>query len=314
MTDGANKGQMDKLNSIKAFTKVVQHGSFAAAARELRLSRSAVSKYVIDLEQELGVQLLVRTTRSASPTENGQAYYERCVAILADLEEADVTVTRLQAEPRGILRVNAPMSFGTLHLGPALSDFMERYAELQIQLILSDQQIDPVQEGFDVTLRIADLPSSSLIARKIAPAHRVVCASPSYLQRRGTPQRPSDLREHDCLTYGHLATGKQWKLTGPDGEHWIPISWTLCTNNAEVLCDAAVRGRGIALLPTFIAAAELRRGSLQTILESYEAPQISIYAIYPETRHLSVKVRVFIDFLVERFGGSTWGEQAPNAR
>jgi DNA-binding transcriptional LysR family regulator len=314
MTDAANKGQMDKLNSIKAFTKVVQQGSFAAAARELRLSRSAVSKYVIDLEQELGVQLLVRTTRSASPTENGQAYYERCVAILADLEEADVTVTRLQAEPRGILRVNAPMSFGTLHLGPALSDFMERYAELQIQLILSDQQIDPVQEGFDVTLRIADLPSSSLIARKIAPAHRVVCASPSYLQRRGTPQRPSDLREHDCLTYGHLATGKQWKLTGPDGEHWIPISWTLCTNNAEVLCDAAVRGRGIALLPTFIAAAELRRGSLQTILESYEAPQISIYAIYPETRHLSVKVRVFIDFLIERFGGSTWGEQAPNAR
>jgi DNA-binding transcriptional LysR family regulator len=314
MTDAANKGQMDKLNSIKAFTKVVQHGSFAAAARELRLSRSAVSKYVIDLEQELGVQLLVRTTRSASPTENGQAYYERCVAILADLEEADVTVTRLQAEPRGILRVNAPMSFGTLHLGPALSDFMERYAELQIQLILSDQQIDPVQEGFDVTLRIADLPSSSLIARKIAPAHRVVCASPSYLQRRGTPQRPSDLREHDCLTYGHLATGKQWKLTGPDGEHWIPIPWTLCTNNAEVLCDAAVRGRGIALLPTFIAAAELRRGSLQTILESYEAPQISIYAIYPETRHLSVKVRVFIDFLIERFGGSTWGEQAPNAR
>ena len=305
---------MDKLNSIKAFTKVVQHGSFAAAARELRLSRSAVSKYVIDLEQELGVQLLVRTTRSASPTENGQAYYERCLAILADLEEADVTVTRLQAEPRGILRVNAPMSFGTLHLGPALSDFMERYAELQIQLILSDQQIDPVQEGFDVTLRIADLPSSSLIARKIAPAHRVVCASPSYLQRRGTPQRPSDLREHDCLTYGHLATGKQWKLTGPDGEHWISIPWTLCTNNAEVLCDAAVRGRGIALLPTFIAAAELRRGSLQTILENYEAPEISIYAIYPETRHLSVKVRVFIDFLIERFGGSTWGEQAPNAR
>jgi DNA-binding transcriptional LysR family regulator len=304
---------MDKLNSIKAFTKVVQQGSFAAAAREMQLSRSAVSKYVIDLEQELGVQLLVRTTRSASPTENGQAYYERCLAILADLEEADVTVTRLQAEPRGILRVNAPMSFGTLHLGPALSDFMERYAELQIQLILSDQQIDPVQEGFDVTLRIADLPSSSLIARKIAPAHRVVCASPSYLQRRGTPQRASDLREHDCLTYGHLATGKQWKLTGPDGEHWIPIPWTLCTNNAEVLCDAAVRGRGIALLPTFIAAAELRRGSLQTVLENYKAPEISIYAIYPETRHLSVKVRVFIDFLIERFGGSTWGEQAPRA-
>src|SRR5436190_11804068 len=166
---------MDKLNSIKAFIKVVQHGSFAAAAREMRLSRSAVSRYVIDLERDLGTQLLVRTTRSASPTENGRAYYERCTTILADLEEADLVVTRLQAEPRGILRVNAPMSFGTLHLGRAIADFMEKYPELQIQLILNDQLIDPVHDGFDVTLRIADPPSSSLIARKIVPAQRVIC-------------------------------------------------------------------------------------------------------------------------------------------
>jgi DNA-binding transcriptional LysR family regulator len=166
---------MDKLTSIKAFTKVVQHGGFAAAARELHLSRSAVSKYVIDLEQDLGVQLLVRTTRSAAPTENGQAYYERCIAILAELDEADHAVTQLAAEPRGLLRVNAPMSFGTLHLGRAVADFMEKYPQLQIQLILSDQQLDPVQEGFDVTLRIADLPSSSLIARRAHPA--LLCLS-----------------------------------------------------------------------------------------------------------------------------------------
>jgi len=305
---------MDKLNSIRAFTKVVQQGSFAAAARELQLSRSAVSKYVIDLEQDLGVQLLVRTTRSASPTETGQAYYERCAAILADLEEADTIATRLQAEPRGILRVNAPMSFGTLHLGRALADFMARYPKLQIQLILSDQQIDPVQEGFDVTLRIADLPSSSLIARKIAPAPRVICAAPAYFERRGTPQHPSDLRDHDCLAYGHLATGKQWKLTGPDGEHWIPIPWTLCTNNAEVLRDAAVQGRGIALLPTFIAAADLAQGRLRSILVDYKAPEISVYAIYPETRHMPVKARVFIDFLIERFGGSALGPDGTVAR
>ena len=294
---------MDKLTSIKAFTRVVQHGSFAAAARELRLSRSAVSKYVIDLEQALGVQLLVRTTRSASPTENGQAYYERCVAILADLEEADLAVTRLQAEPRGMLRVNAPMSFGTLHLGAAIADFMKKYPALHIQLILSDQQIDPVQEGFDVTLRIAELASSSLVARKIAPARRVICAAPAYLAQRGTPQHPNDLRDHDCLAYGHLATGNQWKLTGTDGDHWIRIPWTLCSNNAEVLCAAAVRGQGIALLPTFIAGADLQEGSLRSILTDYAAPEISIYAIYPETRHLSVKVRVFIDFLIDRFGG-----------
>jgi DNA-binding transcriptional LysR family regulator len=293
---------MDKLTSIKAFAKVVQHGNFAAAARELRLSRSAVSKYVIELEQELGVQLLARTTRSVTPTEHGQAYYERCTAILSDLEEADLAVTRLQSEPRGLLRINAPMSFGTLHLGRAIAHFMERYPQLQIQLVLSDQQIDPVQEGFDVTLRIADLPSSSLIARRIAPALRVVCAAPSYLERRGTPKHPDDLRSHDCLAYGHLATGNQWKLTGSDGEHWIHIPWTLCTNNAEVLRDAAVRGRGIALLPTFIAGADLQQGSLRTILADYKAPEISVYAIYPQTRHLSVKVRLFIDFLVERFG------------
>jgi DNA-binding transcriptional LysR family regulator len=294
---------MDKLTSMRAFTRVVQHGSFAAAARELRLSRSAVSKYVIELEQELGAQLLVRTTRSASPTENGQAYYERCIAILADLEEADLAVARLQSEPRGLLRVNAPMSFGTLHLGRAVADFMERYPQLQIQLVLGDQQIDPVQEGFDVTLRIADLPSSSLIARKIAPARRVVCAAPSYLARRGTPEHPDDLRRHDCLAYGYLATGNQWKLTGADGDHWIHIPWTLCTNNGEVLRDAVVKGRGIALLPTFIVGADLQEGGLRSILTDYAAPEISVYAIYPQTRHLSVKVRAFIDFLIERFGG-----------
>jgi DNA-binding transcriptional LysR family regulator len=160
-----------------------------------------------------------------------------------------------------------------------------------------------VQEGFDVTLRISDLPSSSLIARKIAPAHRVICAASSYLEQHGTPQHPNELRDHACLTYGHLATGNQWKLTGPDGDHWIQIPWTLCTNNAEVLRDAAVRGRGIALLPTFIVGADLQQGSLRTILAEYKAPEISLYAIYAQTRHLSVKVRMFIDFLVERFGG-----------
>jgi DNA-binding transcriptional LysR family regulator len=299
---------MDKLESLRAFVKVVQHGGLSAAARDLRLSRSAVSKCLIDLETELGVQLLVRTTRSASPTENGLAYYERVVAILAEIDEADAAIGSLQSEPRGILRVNAPMSFGTLHLGTAIADFMEKYPELKIQLVLSDELIDPVREGFDVTLRIADLPSSSLIARKISPAPRVICAAPSYLQRHGVPQHPNDLREHECLTYGHLATGYQWKLSGPDGDHWIQIPWTLCTNNAEVLRDAAVKGRGVALLPIFIAGADLRTGALTAVLTQYKAPEISAYAIYPQTKHLSVKVRVFIDFLAERFDGRPdWG-------
>jgi DNA-binding transcriptional LysR family regulator len=291
---------MDKLASLKAFVKVAELGSFSEAGRQLRLSRSAVSKYVADLEEELGVQLLHRTTRRASPTENGQAYYERAVAILADLNAADLAVTQLQVAPRGLLRVNAPMSFGTIKLGPAIADFMALYPELQIQLVLSDQQVDPIQEGLDVTLRIADLESSSLIARKIAPIERVVCASPDYLARHGTPAHPNELRQHNCLAYGFLSTGNQWKLTGPDGDHWIQPSWTLCCNNAEVLRDAAVQGRGITVLPTFIAAQELKSGALTPILSDYKTPPLTLYAIYPPTRHLAVKVRLFVDYLVQR--------------
>jgi DNA-binding transcriptional LysR family regulator len=308
---------MDKLVSMRAYAKVVEHGSFSKAAREMRLSRSAVSKYVIDLERELGVQLLNRTTRSASPTDNGRVYFDRCVAILAEIEEADLMVAHLQAEPRGLLRVNAPMSFGTLHLGRAVAAFMERYPELQIELMLSDEQLDTVQEGFDVTIRIADLADSSLIARRIVPARRVLCASAAYLKRRGTPRHPTQLRDHDCLSYGHLATGMQWKLTGKDGDHWLQVPWKLCTNNAEILRDAAVSGRGIALLPTFIAGSELLASKLKVVLPSYRAPELSVCALYPPTRHLSTKVRVFIDYLVERFGDRPYwdaeeGKDTPN--
>jgi DNA-binding transcriptional LysR family regulator len=293
---------MDKLNSLRAFVKVVELGSFSEAGRQLRLSRSAVSKYVSDLEQDLGVQLLNRTTRHASPNENGHAYFERALGILAELDAADHAVAQLQATPRGLLRINAPMSFGTLQLGPALADFMALYPELKIQLVLSDEQVDPVQGGYDVTLRIADLESSSLIARKIMAIDRVICASPSYLHQRGVPEHPGDLRSHALLTYGFLLTGNQWKLTGKDCEHWIQPEWTLCVNNAEVLCDAAIRGRGVALIPTFIAGYALERGALKPLLQDYHAPPLALYAIYPPTRHLSVKVRLFIDFLVERFG------------
>lgn len=293
---------MDKLAGLRAFTAIVEQGSLAAAGRALHLSRSAVSKSLRDLERALGAQLLLRTTRSAKPTENGLAYYERARAILAELDEADRAVARLHAEPRGLLRVNAPMSFGTLHLGRAIGDFMARYPEVKIQLLLSDQLVDPVQEGYDVTLRIAELAASSLIARRIAEAHRVICAAPAYLERKGRPRQPSALRRHDCLAYGHLATGNQWKLTGADGEHWIEIPWILCSNNAEILRDAALAGRGVALLPGFIAGAALREGALIRLLSDYRPPSVSLYALYPQTRHLSAKVRLFVDFLVARFG------------
>jgi len=296
---------MDKLASLRAFVKVVESGSFAEAGRQQRLSRSAISKYVGDLEESLGVQLLNRTTRHASPTENGQMYFERAIVILSEIDAADQAVTQLQAAPRGLLRINAPMSFGTIRLGPALADFMTKYPDLQLQLVLSDDLLDPVQDGFDVTLRIAELESSSLIARKIVPVARVVCASPDYLKRHGMPMHPQDLRDHVSLTYGFLLTGNQWKLTGSDGVHWIQPAWSLCVNNAEVLRDVAVKGRGIALIPEFIAAEALKNGSLQAVLVNYSAPPLALYAVYPPTRHLAVKVRLFIDFLVDRFGSGT---------
>lgn len=293
---------MDKLTSLRAFVKVVELGSFSEAGRHLRLSRSAISKYVGDLEQSLGVQLLNRTTRHASPNDNGLVYFERALSILSDIDAADQAVAHLQSTPQGLLRVNAPMSFGTLQLGPAIADFMAQYPALQMQLVLSDDQVDPVQGGFDVTLRIADLDDSSLIARKIAPIARVICASPDYLTKHGTPLHPNDLRHHASLTYGFLLTGNQWKLTGDDGDHWIQPSWALCVNNAEVLRDAAIKGRGIALLPNFIAGDALHDGRLVPILDAFKAPPLTLYALYPPTRHLAVKVRLFIDFLVARFG------------
>ncbi|MGJ5033468.1 LysR family transcriptional regulator [Bradyrhizobium sp. HKCCYLRH3059] len=293
---------MDKLSSLRAFVKVVESGSFAEAGRQLRLSRSAISKYIGELEQSLGVQLIVRTTRHASPTETGQLYFERAVSILAELDAADQAVSQSQAAPRGLLRVNAPMSFGTMRLGPVVADFMARYPELQLQIVLSDDLLDPVQDGFDVTLRIAELESSSLVARRIMPVERVICAAPAYLARHGTPGSPEELRRHTSLTYGFLLTGNQWKLTGRDGDHWVQPAWSLCVNNAEVLRDVAIMGQGIALIPRFIAADALESGALTAILADYAAPPLALYAIYPPTRHLSVKVRLFIDFLVERFG------------
>ncbi|XUM24069.1 LysR family transcriptional regulator [Bradyrhizobium oligotrophicum S58] len=293
---------MDKLGSLRAFVKVVESGSFAEAGRQLRLSRSAISKYIGELEQSLGVQLIVRTTRHASPTETGQRYFERAVSILAELDAADQAVSQSQAAPRGLLRVNAPMSFGTMRLGPVVADFMARYPELQLQIVLSDDLLDPVQDGFDVTLRIAELESSSLVARRIMPVERVICAAPAYLARHGTPDGPEELRRHTSLTYGFLLTGNQWKLTGRDGDHWVQPAWSLCVNNAEVLRDVAIKGQGVALIPRFIAADALASGALTAILADYAAPSLALYAIYPPTRHLSVKVRLFIDFLVERFG------------
>lgn len=293
---------MDRLDSLQAFVNVVDSGSFAGAARRMGVSRSAVSKLVARLEGSVGVQLLNRTTRHVAPTEAGAAYYERGVAILAALDEADRAAAGLQSEPRGTIRLNAPMSFGTLHLARALADFMADWPDLRIEATLSDSRVDLVEEGYDLVLRIADLADSSLIARRLAPVRRAICAAPAYLDAFGTPDHPRALRDHRCLQYGHLATGNVWRLRGPDGAHDVHLDGVLCSNNAEMLCAGAVRGLGIALLPTFIAGPELQEGRLTAILADYAAPPIGLYAVYPPTTQVAAKIRLLIEFLRFRFG------------
>ncbi len=294
---------MDKFESMQAFTQVVEAGGFAAAAREMGLSRSAVNKLVMNLEAALKVQLLQRTTRKVTPTATGLAFYERCVAILADVAEAEVAVSNLQTKPQGQLRINAPMTFGNRYLSPLLAQFLQQYPELHVELSLSDRFIDPIDEGFDVTLRIANPPTtSSLIVQVLAPAPVILCAAPSYLRDREPPQVPSDLAHHACLAYGHLATDNQWILCGPDGEHKVNVQGPLCANNGEVLQTAAIQGLGITLLPRFIVQSDLETGRLQHLMVDYAAPEISICVLYPVNRHLSAKVQLLVEFLAQQLG------------
>ncbi len=291
---------MDKLESMRAFTQVVEAGSFAAAARNMNLSRSQVNKLVMNLEEHLQTQLLHRTTRKVSPTDAGRAYYDRCLAILADLEEAELALTRLHQEPRGSLRINAPMTFGTLHLARLVVEFMAQYPDLQVELVLNDRRIDPIEEGFDITIRIAaQAPGSGLIAHTLAPCPLVVCAAPGYLQQRGIPAHPDDLKQHDCLHYGHRAQDNSWTLMG-DEPHTVTVKGSLCCNNGEVLRAAALAGLGIVMLPDFIVERDLEAEQLQPILTDYPPPPINIYALYPVNRHLSAKVTRLVEFLVEK--------------
>jgi DNA-binding transcriptional LysR family regulator len=293
---------MDKLDAMQAFAKVVALGSYAEAGRALGLTRSAVSKAVMELEQLLGARLLDRTTRRVGPTEAGLAYYQRCVDILAAIEETELQVSRLHDEPKGVLKVNAPMSFGAMYLGAAISNFMAAYPDLKVELTLNDRFIDPIEEGVDVTIRIATLEDSSLIARKLAPARRVLVASPAYLASNSEPLTPEDLAHHRCLNYGHSTMLQRWLLTHDGEEIVVPIASFLCSNNGDVLKAAAMNGQGIAMLPTFLVGPDIREHRLQVVMPAFPPTELGIYALYAPNRFLAAKTRLVIDFLVERFG------------
>ncbi len=294
---------MDKFASLNAFSQVAQAGSFAAAARRAGVSRSQVNRAVIALEDALGVQLFNRTTRSVALTPSGRAFHQRCSAILADLAEAERLIRSEQETPQGEMRINAPMSFGTLHLAPAITEFMRRYPQVRVQLDLSDRFVDPVAEGFDVTVRIAAARSTpSLIDHQIVEVRLAICASPAFLAAHGTPQAVGDLARLPCLCYGDLAGGTAWRLVGPEGTVEVRVNGTLSSNNGEALRDAAVAGLGVALLPTFIAGRELQAGRLVTVLPEHAPPPLSLSLIYPPNRHLSPRIRAFVQFMHQRFG------------
>ncbi|MCB9766126.1 MAG: LysR family transcriptional regulator [Alphaproteobacteria bacterium] len=290
---------MEQLNGMVVFVKVVQEGSFSAAARALDMPKSTVSRQISRLEDHLGVRLLNRTTRSLHLTDLGTAYFERAERIVTDIEEAEEAVTQMQAVPRGPLRVTAPLTFGTLFLGDLVADFLVRYSDVRLDLVLTDRKADIIDEGFDLAVRAGTLQDSSLIARKLGAAPRVVCASPDYLARRGRPTRPEDLRDHDCLRYGYEATGSSWKLS--EGVV-VQVNGPLVANNGELLRKAAVRGLGVCLLPRFMVGPDLVYGRLIPLLEDFTDRSGGVYALYPHNRHLSAKVRAFVDFAVEWLG------------
>lgn len=303
---------MDKLSAMRAFVRVVSTGSYAEAARRLGLTRSAVSKAVSELEQGLGARLLDRTTRRVTPTEAGLAYYERCIAILAQVEETEAQISRLHDEPKGVLRVNAPMSFGMMYLSAAVADFMQKYTDLKVELTLNDRFIDPLEEGVDVTVRIGELDDSSLIARRISSTAMVLVASPRYLAEHGEPKSPRELAGHRALIYGHSTSTQRWKLIDGGAIVTVPVNGCLASNNGDVLRDAAVAGIGIARLPIFLVCNQIRAGSLHVVLPAHAPADLDIHALYAPNRYLAAKTRVFIDFLVDRFGKTPpWQISAP---
>jgi DNA-binding transcriptional LysR family regulator len=291
---------MDRITSLTTFVKVVDCGGFAAAARALEMSPSSVTVHVRTLEERLGVRLLNRSTRKISLTEVGQAYYQRCVQVLADLEDADQVALAMQSKPRGSLRLNASIAIPSL-IAPVVAEFVRLYPGAAIDMTMTDRMVDMVEEGFDLAIRNIPVADSSLIVRKVAPYRFVICATPEYLVRRGTPRRPEDLAGHNCLIYSQSPWRNEWPLSGADGEQRVPVFGNMRSNSAIALCGAALHGQGLLLTSSFIVSEHIRSGRLVPVMCDFLRGEYSIDAIYPHRHHLSAKVRTFIDMLARHF-------------
>lgn len=306
---------MHRFADIQAFVSVVESGSFTAAADRLDTDKSAISRRVSSLEEHLGVQLMRRTTRSLNLTDSGRSFYERAARILADLEEAESAVAQEHGELSGRLRVALPLSFGVLHMGPPIDAFGQRHPRVEFDLDLNDRQVDLLQENIDVAVRIGELSDSSLIAKRLFRARIVVCASPGYLAENGTPATPDELRDHRCLVYSNLRDPGHWPWLDADGVvQRARVNVAMQANNGNLLSIAASDGLGIVMQPAFIAHAAIKAGDLVPILGEYAWPEPTAYAVYPPARHLSHRVRAFIDFLADYFAATPYWDRDCESR
>lgn|SRR5690349_15882673 len=295
---------MEDLAYMVTFARVVKAGSFAGAAKRLGMTSSVASKHVAKLEKALGVRLLNRSTRKLSLTEAGAAYYEYCARIVDEVESSKTAIAQLQAAPRGLLRVTAPVTFANTRLGPILREFFGRYPDIQIDLNASNRLVDLAEEGFDVAVRIARTLPPNVVARELRPVHWHLCGSPEYLEREGVPQHPSNLTRHNCLTFPAPAQPVIWHFARGSERVEVPVHGSLQANMVEALHDLARSGSGLTLLPGYIAGRDIREGKLRAVLADWQIESgSSLYAVYLPTRYLAPKVRVFVDFLLEKFGG-----------
>lgn len=295
---------MSLIGDLEIFARVVTAGNMSAAGREMGVSPAVVSKRISHLEERLGARLFQRTTRQLTLTETGQGFYERVVNILAGIEEAEAFVTRRNSIPQGILKVTAPTAFGRLHIAPYLGEFLDAYKDIKLDLDLSDTFVDIVGGGYDMAIRIAELEDSSLVAKKLATNHRVICAAPGYLEKMGEPRSLAELARHNCLA---PAAQEVWRLEGPDGPVSIRVGGNIRTNSTEVVREAVLVGLGIALRSTWDVGPELKSGRLKVVLPQYrESPRVAIYALYPCRDYLPAKLRVFVDFLLALYSEPYW--------
>ena len=300
---------MIDLNLMAIFARVVEAESFAEAARRMNTSRSVVSKAVAKLEKALGARLVNRTTRHLSLTEIGSMFADHCCRMLDEADQGERLVASFTTEPRGVLRVSASVAFGTLHVAPALADFLPRHPNLKIDLTITDRWVDLAEERYDLSIRVMNDPPGHWVARKLAPVRRRVCATPAYFARHGIPAVPSDLGAHRCLDYTRSGEAGRWRFSIQGKEESVAIAGPLQVDDDEALSQAVLGGLGVALLPTFIIGKDLQEGRLQSVLAAYTPVDRHVYALYLPTRHLPNKVRVFIDFLVERFGSEPYWDR-----